>query len=97
MKQISVNWVHTQKADQKEAAQNTLKKAKIMEKEKQELQLLICFIEKLKEARNIGLTQSEIAKRLNISTNTISRYKTGKGQMNTDTYENIINLINSKL
>jgi len=97
MKQISINWVHFQKADQKEQAQNTLKKAKVMEQHKNELKLLANFIEKLKQAQYIGLTQSEIAKQLNISTNTISRYKTQKGQMNTDTYENIINLINSKL
>jgi len=63
----------------------------------EKLSLLTIFIETLKKAQNIGLTQSEIAKQLNISTNTISRYKTKKGQMTTDTYENIINLINSKL
>jgi len=63
----------------------------------EKLSLLTIFIETLKEAQNIGLTQSEIAKQLNISTNTISRYKTGKGQMTTDKYERIINLINFKL
>jgi len=63
----------------------------------EKLSLLTLFIEKLEQARIIGLTQSGIAKQLNISTNTISRYKTGKGQMTTDTYERIINLINSKL
>jgi len=63
----------------------------------EKLSLLTIFIETLKEAQNIGLTQSEIAKQLNISTNTISRYKTGKGQMQTDTYEIIINMINDKL
>lgn len=68
-----------------------------MEQEKEELQLLKCFIEKLKQAASIGLTQSKIAEQLGISTNTISRYKNEKGQMNTDTYESIINLINSKL
>lgn len=91
------NWVHTAKADQRESAINTLKKAKIMEKEKEKLELLKSFIEKLKQAANVGLTQSKIAEQLGISTNTISRYKNEKGQMNTDTYENIINLINSKL
>ena len=68
-----------------------------MEKEKQELQLLNNFIEKLKQAANVGLTQSKIAEQLGISTNTISRYKTQKGQMTTETYERIINLINDKL
>jgi len=91
------NWVHTAKADHREDAINALKKAKVMEKEKQELQLLKCFIEKLKQAANVGLTQSKIAEQLGISTNTISRYKNEKGQMNTDTYENIINLINQSL
>lgn len=63
----------------------------------EKLSLLTELTEKLKQAQNIGLTQSEIAKQLNISTNTISRYKSKKGQMQTDTYERIINLINSKL
>jgi len=73
------NWVHTAKADHREDAINALKKAKVMEKEKQELRLLKCFIENLKQAANVGLTQSKIAEQLGISTNTISRYKNKKG------------------
>lgn len=61
------------------------------------LSLLTILSDKLIEAKNIGLTQSKICKDLGISTNTISRYKSQKGQMTTDTYERIINYINDKL
>jgi len=63
----------------------------------EKLSLLTIFIEKIKEAQIIGLSQAEIAKQLKISANTINRYYNGRGQMQTDTYENIINMINSKL
>jgi len=63
----------------------------------EKLSLLTLFIEKINEAKAIELSQAEIARQLKISANTINRYYNGRGQMQTDTYENIINLINSKL
>ena len=63
----------------------------------EKLSLLTSFQELLEQARNLGISQNKISKDTGVAVNTISRYANGHGHMQTDTYEKIVNYINSKL